>query len=152
VRQSETDFAVKAKAANRAAKRAEADAGLAQSELDAAEKRVANTPDSRDLKEAADAAQGVHLEAERKAVETADVARSRADDHEVMLNQLERLVAIRRDAYRLAATDEVRARFKAAQAVAVLAAVLIAAGVILLGLAPKEAPPSKPQSTTTQTK
>jgi hypothetical protein len=151
VRQSETDFAVKAKTANRAAKLAEVEAELAQSELDAAEKRAADTPDDVGLKQAARAAQGVHLEAELRAIKAADVARSRVDDHEVMLIQLERLLAIRRDAYRLAATDVVRARFKTAQTVAVLAAVLITAGVILLGLAPKEAPPGKQQSTTTQT-
>jgi hypothetical protein len=151
VRQNETTFAVKANAAKRAAKLAEAEAELTAAELEAAEKRAADAPNDTDLKLAAHVAREADLKARRKAVHAADMARSRADDHQVMLIQLERLFAIRRDAYRLAATDEVGDRFRKAQMAAVLAAALITAGVILLGLAPKEAPPDKPQPTTTQT-
>lgn len=152
VRQSETAFGVKAKAAKRVAAFAQGQAEVAREELEAAEKRSADAPNDTELKDAARSAREAHLDAKRKAVKAADVASSRADDHELMAVQLQRLLAIRRDAYRLAATDEVGARFRTAQAAAVIAALLIAAGVILLGLAPNDAAPTdKPESTTTKT-
>lgn len=58
--------------------------------------------------------------------------------------QLARAHAIRRDAYRLTAADEVGRRYLHARIAAAVAVGLIAAGVVLLGLAPKTRPVPSP--------
>jgi hypothetical protein len=143
VRRSETAFGLKARSASRASALAEAEAALAVAEVEAAKELADAAPNDAGLKQAVHAARQAHLDAKRKAVKAADTARSRTDDHQGMVVQLDRLLGVRRDAYRLAAADKVGARFRIARWVTILAAALIASGVILLGLAPKETPPEK---------
>ena len=85
-------------------------------------------------------------EAER-ARNAADAAKAKAESEaagqKFWAEQLARAEAIRRDAYGLQAADEVGKRFTLARWITVPAAALIAAGIILLGLAP-EPKPEKP--------
>jgi hypothetical protein len=103
----------------------------------------------------AEATEPGNQEAARRARSTADAKRrestaahaqaaSEAARLPIWTDQLVRREAIRRDAYRLLAADKVGRRYLQARILAVIAVGLIAAGVVLLGLAPKSSTSSAP--------
>lgn len=107
---------------------------------DEAEARVKESPDDEALKRRASEARRKASRKQRDAV----AAEARLAASQVRLESWKRAVsrrlAIREQAYLLAASDEVRARYSTAQKTAGFAVVLIAAGVVCLGLAPNPKP------------
>jgi hypothetical protein len=116
--------------------RARAEADRAQAAAQAAETAVADETDG-DLHQRAVEARRVADEAERVAAAKEHVAAANVAAQAVWDQQLIRRDAIRAKAYRLKAADEVGLRYRQAQVVAIVAVALIAAGIVLLALAPE---------------
>jgi hypothetical protein len=135
----------------RAAKTSDASAARLQARAVEAEEAAKADPSHQ---AAAERAKHAHSDADRARSEAdakaADAAAQQAG-HEVWAEQFTRTEAIRSDAYGLKASDEVRLRFRDAQIAAVFAVALIAAGVVLVGLAPIEKSAESPASLVTLT-
>lgn len=71
------------------------------------------------------------------ATRAASHAASASHDLEVTQRQLDNRLLLRRDAYRLKASDEVASRFKTAQRSAIVATAFVAAGIGFLAMAPE---------------
>jgi hypothetical protein len=124
---------------------AEADAKKAESQAAAAE-AYATTLEA-DAKDGDDAlkerAKKARAEADAKRLVSQDAAGSFAAltaRSKFLFDQLERAKSLRHEAYLLKAADVVGAKYSTAQAGAVVATILIAAGVAFLALAPKPKP------------
>ncbi len=121
----------------RASKRAEVKAQQDEAAAKTAEQEAAANPTDQALQQRAAEARTRADAAQRDAAAKAAQAAADAAGLGVWTEQLSRREAIRRDVYRLKAADEVGRRYLHARVAAVFAAGLIAAGVVLLGLAPK---------------
>jgi hypothetical protein len=122
----------------RASLRAKTEAEHSEAAAIDAERAAAAEPDDAQLKQrAVDARQLAertrHAASAKEAAAAADATGSTSWDEQLM-----RRDEIRARAYRLKAADEVGRRYRHAQVAAAIAAGLIAAGIVLLALAPKQ--------------
>jgi hypothetical protein len=132
-----------------AAKQAKATASFSKAEADeyeakavAAKRKSEEAPNDDEIKRMAASAREL---ADAKALQAAiDAGKAAAADveHTFQAEQAARRRTIKDDAYRLAASDDVGRRFAQAQRATVAAVVLVAVGVILLGLAPRTTQPT----------
>lgn len=135
----------------RASLRAKTEADQSEAAAIEAERTAAADPDDTQLKQrAVDARQLAermrHTASAKEAAAAADAAgRTSWED------QLMRRDEIRAKAYRLKAADEVGRRYRHAQVAAAIAAGLIAAGIVLLALAPKPSAAAHGSAVTTTT-
>ena len=129
----------------RASKRAEVQAKQDEAVAKDTEEKAAAAPDDQALKQRALEARSRADESQREAAAKAAQATADAAGLAVWSEQLSRRDAIRGDAYRLKAADKVRRRYLEARIASVFSVGLIAAGVVLLGLAPN--PKSAPSET-----
>jgi hypothetical protein len=132
--------------AKRIAAKAVAEAAVAQSALTIAMERAKDT--SGDDADKARRAQQVvdatlHAEAKRGAAETAEGEfKALLITYERSQGQLAAAETLRQDVYRLKTADEVRSRFDTARYAFWVVVACVAAGLVLVGIAPKEAPPT----------
>ena len=123
---------------------AKAAAGQSEATAKTAAEKAAAAPGDTTLRDAAAEARTAADRADAAASEKAAMAAAESASAATWLAQVSRRDSIRRDAYQLKASDVVRSRFKDACWGSVLAVGLIAAGVVLLGLAPKANPAPAP--------
>lgn len=136
LRQAATEREYQATQALASAKRLQAQARQAEATAKEAEEKASAAPADTVLNTAATEARARADRAKTEAAAKEAAAAADADELSIWMAQVSRRDAVRRDAYRLRAADVVRHRFMAACFGAVAAAGLIAAGVVLLGLAP----------------
>jgi hypothetical protein len=121
----------------RAAKQAEAEAQIA--DADAKEAEAAAAADPQRKPQADGARRSAQVKQHELAAKSAQ-ATAIGSAATIWAQQYKRRDAVRSDAYRLLASDTVGKRYSDAKGAAVLAVALIAAGVVLIGLAPKPKP------------
>ncbi|MFF3249109.1 hypothetical protein ACFYWY_36520 [Streptomyces sp. NPDC002870] len=124
---------VEAAQSRNAAKAADSDAQQAETAAEAAEA----TADNRALRRSAEKARADATLKRSLATEQARRADADAARLTVLTDQVSRRDTIRRDAYRLKATDVVGTRYSQALIASIASVAVIAAGVTLLGLAPE---------------
>jgi hypothetical protein len=126
------------------ASRSKAEAQGLVSIAEEAEARAKESPNDGALKHRATEARADASQKQRDAV----AAEAKAAGSVVRLaswkREVSRRLAIREQAYLLAASDEVRGRYSKAQVAAGFAVALIAAGIVCLGLAPNPKPAADP--------
>lgn len=132
--------------AKRAAAKVVAEAAVAQSALTIALERAKETTGSQADKD--ERAQQVidasaHAQEKRGAAETAEGEfKSLLVTYEHSQGQLAAAETLRQNVYRLKTADEVRSRFNTARYCFWVVIACVAAGLVLVGIAPKEAPPA----------
>jgi hypothetical protein len=114
-----------------------------------AQEKAAAAPGDTTLAAAAAAARADAAQADAQAKVKMAAATAAGDSAARWQAQITRRDSIRMDAYQLKASDVVRERFKAACLSAVVAVGLIAAGIVMLGIAPNTQPAPVPVSLVT---
>ncbi|MGW4892524.1 hypothetical protein ACWEQL_09690 [Kitasatospora sp. NPDC004240] len=137
VRTAAAEKDLKAKQSCGAANAADADAQQAEAVATAAEVAAAAAPDSEVLRRRAQETRANATDKQLLASGKARAAEAEETSLAVWLDQVSRREAIRRDAYRLKATDVVGRRYRQALVAAIASMLMIAGGVTLLGLAPR---------------
>lgn len=122
------------------ANQAKATADTLDAAAKTAEEKAAAAPDDATLRDAAAAARAGADQADAQASAKMAAATTAGDSATRWQAQIARRDSIRMDAYQLEASDVVRERFKAACLSAVVAVGLIAAGIVMLGVAPNTKP------------
>ncbi len=132
--------------AKRAAFKAAAEAAVAERTVTAAMERVKEGTGGDDEKEQRTrqlTAAVIHAEEMRAAAETAEGEfKSLTVTYEHSKGQLVAAETLRQNVYRLKTADVVRSRFDTARSTLWVVVACVAAGLVLVGIAPKEAPPA----------
>jgi hypothetical protein len=119
------------------AKETDGSATKAEDDAKAKEADAAAKPEDPGLKKSAADARRTAGSLRAQATASADAEAAAAATQGVWSEQLKRREDLRGEAYKLKASDEVRARFMRANLLAIAASALVAVGVIFLALAPK---------------